>query len=117
MMKKIYVSLFAVLFGCSLFISQVAAEKKPFEVEGPFKGEVLLENLENPWNIVYGPDRMLWITERIGKRIIKVNPETGEKKSLLTIEDAHAGGQHFGVLGMALATGQSTELSLCFLYL
>ena len=61
----------------------------------------MVEGLDNPWNIRYGPDDMLWVTERTGKRIVRVNPETGIKKVALTIDEARAEGQHFAVLGMA----------------
>ena len=76
---------------------------KAVEVAEPFTGYVLTDGFENPWDIFYGPDNMLWISERIGKRIVRVNPKTGDKKVALTIDEVRAEGQHLGLLGMVLS--------------
>lgn len=70
-----------------------------------FDGYVLTENLDSPWNVVWGPDNWLWVSERAGKRITRVNPETGEKKVVGTIDEAWPDTPHEGVLGFALAPG------------
>lgn len=44
------------------------------------------EGLRIPWGIVWGPDNWLWITERFG-RVSRINPETGEQKMLLHINN------------------------------
>ncbi|MDR0932312.1 MAG: PQQ-dependent sugar dehydrogenase [Victivallales bacterium] len=71
----------------------------------PFQGYVLTTDLENPWNIVWGPDDYLWVSERSGKRITRINPETGEKKLVGTIDEAYPDPKtpHEGVLGFALS--------------
>lgn len=102
-MKKIMISFFTFAFTFLASGNMTLAKLKPVKVEEPFTGQVLTEGLSNPWNVRYGPDNMLWVTERTGKRIVRVNPETGVKKVALTIDEARAEGQHFGVLGMALA--------------
>lgn len=102
-MKKIIISFFTFVFTFIASGNIALAKLKTIKVEEPFTGQVLVEGLDNPWNIRYGPDDMLWVTERTGKRIVRVNPETGIKKVALTIDEARAEGQHFGVLGMALA--------------
>ncbi|MEO6190250.1 MAG: PQQ-dependent sugar dehydrogenase [Saprospiraceae bacterium] len=43
-----------------------------------------------PWEIVYGPDGYLWITEA-GGTVSRINPETGEKKYTYTAPDYYAG--------------------------
>ncbi len=68
-----------------------------------FSGRVLLENLEAPWAMIWGPNQKLWITERQGKRITEVDPASGEKTVLITIDEVHTGPQHEGLLGLALA--------------
>jgi len=35
---------------------------------------VLPTKLEHPWEIAFDPDGYLWITERTGKRVTRVNP-------------------------------------------
>jgi glucose/arabinose dehydrogenase len=53
-----------------------------------------------PWELVYGPDKMLWMTERRG-RISRVDPSTGKVAPLITISDVQEKGEG-GLLGMAL---------------
>ena len=45
---------------------------------------------------------MLWVTERAAGRVSRINPETGEKTELLTLEGVLSDAQHQGLLGMAL---------------
>lgn len=68
-----------------------------------FEGYVLTEGLDSPWNLVWGPDNWLWVSERAGKRITRVNPDTGEKKVVGTIDEAYPDTPHEGVLGFALS--------------
>jgi PQQ-dependent dehydrogenase (s-GDH family) len=41
--------------------------------------------LADPWEVIYGPDNMLWITEAKGYRVYKVNPTTGVRDTILDI--------------------------------
>ncbi|MDP9229680.1 MAG: PQQ-dependent sugar dehydrogenase [Bacteroidota bacterium] len=61
---------------------------------------VLVQNLNFPWEILWGPDNMIWMTER-GGRISKVNPASGVVTPLLTIAEVQSNGEG-GLLGMAL---------------
>lgn len=67
-----------------------------------FKASVLIDNLNNPWDMVWGADGNIWVTERQGKQISIVNPNTVERKVLYTFEQAFAAPPHQGVLGLAL---------------
>ncbi|MDR1396020.1 MAG: PQQ-dependent sugar dehydrogenase [Deltaproteobacteria bacterium] len=69
----------------------------------PFAGRVVLAGLESPWNLIWGPDSQLWITERQGKRVIAVDPASGAKTVLAEIAEVKTGPQHEGLLGLALA--------------
>jgi glucose/arabinose dehydrogenase len=60
----------------------------------------VITGLAVPWEIIWGPDNWIWMTERAG-RISRVNPETGEQKVLITISDVSQKGES-GLLGMAL---------------
>jgi glucose/arabinose dehydrogenase len=62
--------------------------------------EVINSNLSMPWEILWGPDNFIWLTEKIGK-ISRVNPETGQKFELITIPDVVNYGEG-GLLGMVL---------------
>lgn len=68
--------------------------------------KVLTENLNFPWEILWGPDNFIWITER-GGRVSRVNPSTGAVTPLLTIPDVQAQGEG-GLLGMVLHPDFST---------
>jgi len=79
-----------------------------------FDRRVVIAGLSNPWEITLGPDGMMWVTERTGKRVTRVNPETGEKKVALTIEEASAPGGQDGVIGLAL--GESNYVYVSYTY-
>lgn len=70
--------------------------------EANYKASVLIDNLNNPWDMVWGSDGNIWVTERQGKHISTVNPETGVHKVLYTLENAFVAPPHQGVLGLAL---------------
>ena len=68
----------------------------------PFSGRVLATGLEWPWEVTWGPDDRLWVTERAGRRVTRIDPETGAKQVAATMDEVLVGGQHEGLLGMAL---------------
>ena len=49
-----------------------------------FASRVVASNLANPWEVTWGPDGQLWITERTAFRVTRVNPADGAKKVALT---------------------------------
>ncbi|RYE74525.1 MAG: hypothetical protein EOP19_27600, partial [Hyphomicrobiales bacterium] len=81
------------------------AQQSPDDVvnaEFPFEKSVLVEGLIAPHEIRVGADGQLWVTERIGKRLIRVNPESGAIKPAyeFDIPDVLEGAQS-GVMGFA----------------
>lgn len=60
----------------------------------------LTANLQVPWELVWGPDSFIWMTER-GGRISRVNPATGAVTPLTTLTDVVTSSEG-GLLGMAL---------------
>ena len=68
-----------------------------------FETDVVARGLANPWDITYGPDRYLWVTEKSAGRVTRVNPSTGAKKTVVTIPDNLATPKaQDGLLGMAV---------------
>jgi PQQ-dependent dehydrogenase (s-GDH family) len=67
-----------------------------------FAKRTVIAGLDNPWEITWGPDNMLWVTERSGKRVSRVNPQTGEKTVAVEIAEVSAPGGQDGLMGMAL---------------
>ncbi len=60
----------------------------------------VITGLDTPWEVLWGPDNHLWITERYG-RISRLNPDTGALIPVYTIPDVDEYGEG-GLLGMAL---------------
>jgi glucose/arabinose dehydrogenase len=60
----------------------------------------LASNLDTIWELLWGPDNLIWMTERNG-RISQVDPGTGRVSLLLAIPDVAEIGES-GLLGMAL---------------
>ncbi|GGH75949.1 PQQ-dependent dehydrogenase (s-GDH family) [Filimonas zeae] len=60
-------------------------------VTGPlgekFAVKTVARNLSDPWEITYGPDKHLWITEARGYRVSRIHPRTGEKQILLNLSN------------------------------
>lgn len=55
-----------------------------------------------PWEVKYGPDDHLWVTERRGN-ILRINPENGNIVTILNHQSTVTGGNsEYGMLGMAL---------------
>jgi PQQ-dependent dehydrogenase (s-GDH family) len=68
----------------------------------PFEQKVVASGLEGPWEIAWGPDNFIWVTERTAGRITRVDPTNGAKKTAIEIKDVVALRGQDGLLGMAL---------------
>lgn len=74
-----------------------------------FKVDVLPHQMNYPWEIAYGPDDSLWITETKGYKITKMHPGNGGSRTLKDLtsfkkyNSATVGiGPQGGLMGMAL---------------
>lgn len=72
--------------------------------QSAFSFRVVADGLQMPWEVTLGPDDQLWVTERTGRRVVRVNPATGAITPALSVDDAYPPGDswHEGVLGLAL---------------
>jgi aldose sugar dehydrogenase len=86
--------------SASLFCKK--SEKKNEDPAGAveIKDSVIVNNLNFPWEILWGPDNFIWMTERGGK-ISRLNPANGAVNTVLTINEVESTGEG-GLLGMAL---------------
>jgi len=66
-----------------------------------FSSSIFTTNFSEPLNILYGPDGLLWITERVGKTITIVDPMNGSKVNSIPVPGVHQSGGQDGLLGMA----------------
>ncbi|MGV3558375.1 PQQ-dependent sugar dehydrogenase [Larkinella arboricola] len=102
-------------------VSLVAARSWGQLMTGPqgerFSIRIVKDRLSDPWEVTYGPDQFLWITEAKGYRVSRINPTTGARTVLLDlsqnrnfprydqIPDSVDGGKPWpqgGLMGLAL---------------
>jgi PQQ-dependent dehydrogenase (s-GDH family) len=81
-----------------------SAQKQPTGTAHPgeaFTFRVLTTGLADPYEITWGPDGFLWVTEKMGKRVTRVNPSDGAKSTVATLAEVYATESQDGLLGMA----------------
>ena len=97
---------------CTLiFFIIIACHKKssPPSIDPPdntpveITSKAIADGLNFPWQLLWGPDNMLWVTERPG-RISRVDPNTGNISLLTTIDEVFPNGEG-GLLGMVFNSG------------
>jgi PQQ-dependent dehydrogenase (s-GDH family) len=98
---------FLVVAACAILSSSSPgrAQDTPASVvagKEQFSEKVLITGLENPWELTWGPDDFLWVTERTAGRIVRVNPADGTKTTAIEIPQVLAPGGQDGLLGLAL---------------
>jgi len=69
-----------------------------------FAKRVVTTGLADPFQLVWGPDDYLWVTERTAGRVTRVLPSDGSATPAITIGDLRPDGPG-GLLGMALDPG------------
>ncbi|RNI32919.1 hypothetical protein EFA69_00395 [Rufibacter immobilis] len=83
---------FFLLLSCFLLVLCAASPTSAQNLTGP-KGEVFTlrvvkDKLSDPWEVTYGPDQHLWVTEAKGYRVSRLNPATGAQTVLLDLNSA-----------------------------
>ncbi len=78
------------------------------------RDSVIVTGLNYPWEILWGPDQFIWMTER-GGRVSRVNPNTGAVIPLITINEVVSSGEG-GLLGMALHPDFSSNPFVYLIY-
>ncbi len=98
-MKRILPLLFAFFLASSFTIN---AQTTVDVGNTTLTENIVATGLNIPWEIIYGPDNHLWVTERAG-RVKRINPENGNTTTILDIDNQVWGGDgEPGLLGMAL---------------
>ena len=69
-----------------------------------FAKRVVTTGLADPFQVIWGPDDYLWVTERTSGRVTRIRPSDGSKTTAVAIGDVAAGGPG-GLLGMTLDPG------------
>lgn len=100
-MKTLAIGIFALMLATASCKKNKSASKEEEQLpDVELKTRVVNSSLSHIWEMVYGPDQQLWITERGGK-ISRVNPQTGAVTLLLNVPDVVSNGEG-GLLGMAI---------------
>ncbi|MCC9134827.1 PQQ-dependent sugar dehydrogenase [Pontibacter silvestris] len=78
-----------VLLACLLafFYSEVEAQTAKGPLGEVFAKRVIAKELSDPWEITYGPDQFLWVTEAKGYRVSRISPADGSKTVILDLND------------------------------
>lgn len=91
---KIYILLLALLHFSHFLNAQITIGSTEVDTQS------VATNLDTPWEILWGPDDHIWLTERYG-RVSRLNPRSGEIQELITIDEVYETNES-GLLGMAL---------------
>jgi glucose/arabinose dehydrogenase len=94
--------------------SSPANEPPPDNGPAELSHKVLVSNLNFPWQLLWGPDNMLWVSERPGK-ISRVDPDNGNITLLTTIGEVHPSGEG-GLLGMVIMKSSAQQINLFVAY-
>ena len=97
-------------------VQKVSGHNQIVKVQDEFEARVLVDNLGSPWEMLWGADNQLWITERETKQVSKVDPKSGVHKVLYTFDNAFEAFPHQGVLGMAFGPNFLQGAKENFLY-
>jgi len=79
---------------------------------------VVIDSIDIPWEISWGPDDYIWMTERFG-RVSRVEPSTGTQDVILDISSQVYEQSETGLLGMVLHPdfSNSPHVFLAYTYL
>ncbi len=80
----------------ALFILNLSLLK----AQNNLRTKTITSNLDTPWEILWGPDDFIWVTERTGK-VSRINPVNGMVSEVILIADAKETGEG-GLLGMVI---------------
>jgi len=84
--------------------------------EPEFEQRVVALDLASPWELSYGPDDYLWVTERTARRVTRVHPQNGQRSTLIEIPEVYVAGGQDGLLGMALHPALLTGVGRDYVY-
>ena len=78
----------------------------PLHAQNTLEARSVVTDLDHPWEILWGPDNWIWVTEQ-GGTVSRVNPDTKERIVVGKVPGVARVGQA-GLLGMAVAEDNGT---------
>jgi len=109
MLSIFRVGLFSTLPGIA-FVTAIACSKDeilPAKTTEGLKVETVVTGLVTPWDLAWGPDGQIWVTER-GGRVSRVNPTTGQRTTAGEVPSVSENGEG-GLMGIAFHPDFSTQ--------
>jgi glucose/arabinose dehydrogenase len=91
---------FVLSFFCFLFLTGIQAQTYTLD-STVLTSRVVIDSIDIPWEITWGPDDHIWMTERFG-RVSRLNPTTGVQTEILNLSGTIYQQSESGLLGMAL---------------
>ena len=104
MMKRITLLSILSIFASAVAFAQpstVTVGSTTLDVRVVFQGSNSNNGIDIPWEIQWGPDDHIWMTERSG-RVNRLNPETGDKAIVLDLSNSIYDQSEAGLLGLQL---------------
>lgn len=104
MMKNFTLTSILALFIAALSYAQpstVTVGGTTLDVRVVIQGTNSSNGIDIPWEIQWGPDDFIWMTERYG-RVSRLDPETGARTTILDLTNAVYDQSEAGLLGLQL---------------
>ncbi|MDP6909336.1 MAG: PQQ-dependent sugar dehydrogenase, partial [Flavobacteriales bacterium] len=95
------VALFASFIGSAAAQTTVTLDSTVLDVRTVIQGTNSSNGIDIPWEIQWGPDDYIWMTERYG-RVSRLNPETGVRTTILDLTSTVYDVSEAGLLGLQL---------------
>src|SRR5688572_14682248 len=114
-MRTVPVRRLSVLLLPAMAVALAAQSPRDRHVVGPepFTMRVVASDLGNPWDLAWGPDGQLWVTERTGSRVTRLDPTDGSRRIALTLNDVYQSVEQDGLMGTAF---HADETFLAYTY-
>ena len=104
MIKKLTSLNFLLAFAASAVMAQpstLTVGNTTLDVRTVIQGTNANNGIDIPWEIQWGPDDYIWMTERSG-RVSRLNPETGVRTTILDLSSTIYDNAESGLLGLQL---------------
>jgi glucose/arabinose dehydrogenase len=86
--------------GMGILFAASRGRTLPARQAAEYDATVITAGLDVPWDMVWGPDGMIWVSER-GGRISRIDPNTGKRTTAGEVSGVAARGES-GLMGIAL---------------
>ena len=110
----LYILTFLITLSCNKNSTPPPADPPGDTTVVEITSRVLAQNLNYPWQLLWGPDNMIWVSERPG-RISRIDPNNGNLTPLATIDEVVPKGEG-GLLGMVLMKSSAQQVHLYVAY-